>query len=148
MVAKFGIKNIIFIAIFLWIMIPNLRIYVNRQMVLNNGVEVTAVVTSFVPGSRGVHPRAYVDYDADGIIYHNFVYVKRNKVSQGDDLVILYGSDNPDKITAKDPKLAVDGTSLLVLYVLIYLFGLLLCVWDGWKNIIKARAELKSHQGL
>jgi len=113
----------------------------------SDGTVTTAVVSEIRTFERVLvrsgSPQVFVTYSVDGVTYTNRLRVGSSGVNVGDEFVIVYNPNAPDRMTFLDESLAEqgDGTAfhylLYIVCVLVILYG----IWILQKGIRAKRKE-------
>lgn len=119
------IVNVLLIGLVLIFMINNLSDYITAKSILKDNFTVTATVSDLNFKGKGMvnNPIVYVDYQVDGVDYHNIRLGQLGRrPKRGAEITVCYNRKNPSKIATAESAardLNGAGTSFVMCFLLL-----------------------------
>ncbi|WP_310601529.1 DUF3592 domain-containing protein [Anaerosporobacter sp.] len=143
--SNFGLKNIIGIIVGIGIIVINVMNFINKEALMQNGLETTAIVTEISTRgkNRSISTKVYVKYTVDDVFYNNHLSIQNYGRYIGEEIAILYNPNNPNTITPRDRSIATDDTVSLAWSSGAGVILILLSISLGRNNVKKVKREWK-----
>ena len=123
---------IIFVVVVM--IVSGLFAYLNQIELRENGSETTAIVTEIRRSlAIGGDTRLFVQYTVGGMVYQNQLRIAVRDAYVGEEVLIYYNPNNPNRITPVDRTRAVDTLGRMLLMPLT--LSLMLAIGLTWATL-------------